>query len=73
MLLMVVLPTVLVKVEEPEVMVLTIADVETATEEPLALPPDPPLAAPKMVVEPTVEPPEVTADVAMGVALDSDE
>ncbi len=42
------LPTVVVKVEEPEVTVLTIAEVETAVLEPFPEPdpPDPPEAAP---------------------------
>ncbi len=55
----VVLPTVDVKVEEPEVIVVTTAAVETAPEtveapEPPE-PPAPPAAAPKIVVAPRVE------------------
>jgi len=46
------LPTVLVKVEEPEVIVLTTGAVETAVDS--ADPPAPP-AAPKIVVAPRVE------------------
>lgn len=69
--LMVVLPTVVTKVVEPEVTVLRTGAVETAEPDPLppALPVAPP-AAPKMVLEPMVEPPETTGTVEMGVAPD---
>ena len=64
---MVVEPYVVVKVELPETPVLTRAEVVTADEEaPVGDPPAPPAPPiPKIVVEPIVDPPEITAEVAM--------
>jgi len=78
----VVLPMVVVKVEDPEVMVLTTAAVETALELPEPPdPPEPPEAEPKIVEVPRVEvivvEPLVMAvtakKVLTGVAFASDE